>query len=108
MLCTKAQAQKAVYGVADTIALAAFGVLLQSHRRKVGVVETAGAIAVLGYLAQGMVNNLFNVAAAGAVFAVVAGAYVVRLEMASATPSVTDEADQFQRAPTGPPVELSL
>ena len=71
-------------------------------------IEVAGAVAVLGYLAQGMVNNLFNVAAAGAVFAVVAGAYVVRLEATSTHSSVTDEADQFQRAPTGPPVELRV
>jgi O-antigen ligase len=39
------------------IGLAALGVVYRGWRRALGVVETAGAIAVLGYLAQGMVNN---------------------------------------------------
>lgn len=89
-------------------ALASLRILFRARRAGIAAIEVAGAVAVLGYLAQGMVNNLFSVAAAGAVFAVVAGAYVVRLETTSAEPSVTDGADQSQRAPTGPPVELSL
>ncbi len=87
------------------IALAGLGILLRSRRREVGVVETAGAIAVLGYLAQGMVNNLFNVAAAGVVFAVVAGAYVIRLETASSAQVTDDGEAQRQRAPSGTPLE---
>jgi len=90
------------------IALAALRILLWGRRAGVAVVETAGAVAVLGYLAQGMVNNLFNVAAAGVVFAVVAGAYVIRLEaVPSADPTTASEA-QRQRAPTGPPVDEIL
>jgi O-antigen ligase len=89
------------------IALAALRVLLQLRRRRVSAVETAGAVAVLGYLAQGMVNNLFNVAVDGVVFAVVAGAYVIRLENASSEQPVADDLGQRQRAPIGPPVELS-
>jgi hypothetical protein len=71
-------------------------------------IEAAGALAVLGYLAQGMVNNLFNVAASGVVFAVVAGAYVIRLEVARSAEGTADEAAQRQRAPTGPPLEPIL
>jgi hypothetical protein len=85
------------------IALAAVGVLIRSRRAGVAVIETAGALAVLGYLAQGMVNNLFNVAASGVVFAVVAGAYVIRLEARSS--ERTADAGQRQRAPTGPPLD---
>jgi O-antigen ligase len=88
------------------IALAALRVLLAGRRPGLPVVQTAGAIAVLGYLAQGMVNNLFTVAAAGIVFAVVAGSYVIRLETApSARGVVEDRPVQRQLAPTGPPVE---
>ena len=87
------------------IALAALGVILRSRRREIGVIETAGAVAVLGYLAQGMVNNLFNVAAAGVVFAVVAGAYVIRLEAAPSALLTDDGETQRQRAPSGTPLE---
>jgi O-antigen ligase len=89
------------------IAIAALRVLLQLRRRRISAVETAGALAVLGYLAQGMVNNLFNVAAAGVVFVVVAGAYVIRLEAASSAQPVGADPGQRQRAPIGPPPELS-
>jgi len=88
------------------IGLAALGILLRS-RRGATVAETAGAVAVLGYLAQGMVNNLFNVAAASVVFAVVVGAWVIRLETGSPSasqPNADDQA-QRQRAPTGTPLE---
>jgi hypothetical protein len=77
--------------------------VLARRRRLLPAIETAGALAVLGYLAQGMVNNLFNAAACGVAFAVVAGAYVVLLR----PEPVADQA-QRQRAPTGPPVELAL
>ena len=87
------------------IALAGLGVLLHSRRREVGVIETAGAVAVLGYLAQGMVNNLFNVAAAGVVFAVVAGAYVIRLEVSSSARLIDDGEPQRQSAPSVTPLE---
>ena len=89
------------------IGLAALGLLVQGWRRRVGVIETAGAIAVLGFLAQGMVNNLFNVAAAGVVFAVVAGAYVIRLEAAPSAQSTVGGV-QRQRAPTGPRLEETV
>ena len=85
------------------LGLLALRVVFSPRRRRLPAIETAGALAVLGYLAQGMVNNLFNVAASGVVFAVVVGAYVVLLKQ---EPSL-DEA-QRQRAPTGPPVELTL
>ena len=87
------------------IGLAALRLLFRL--RRVPAVETAGALAVLGYLAQGMVNNLFNVAVAGVVFAVVAGAYVIRLEIAPSAQPVADDPGQRQRAPIGPPPELS-
>jgi hypothetical protein len=90
------------------IALAAVRILLRGRRPDTPVIETAGAIAVLGYLAQGMVNNLFTVAAAGVVFAVVAGAYVIRLETAPSARAATDGRAQRQRPPIGPPVEESL
>jgi O-antigen ligase len=90
------------------IALAALRILLRGRRPDVAVIETAGAVAILGYLAQGMVNNLFNVAAAGVVFAVVAGAYVIRLEVAPSARLVVGGETQRQRAPTGPPTEPSL
>jgi len=90
------------------IALAALRILLLGRRENVAVVEAAGAVAVLGYLAQGMVNNLFNVAVAGVVFAVVAGAYVIRLEVVPSVDMTTARDGQRQRAPTGPPVEESL
>jgi O-antigen ligase len=89
------------------IGLAGLGAVIRGWRRQIGVVETAGAIAVLGYLAQGMVNNLFNVAAAGVVFAVVAGAYVIRLEAAPSARSAVGDV-QRQRAPTGPPLEPTV
>jgi hypothetical protein len=90
------------------LALAAFGVVIRGWRKGIGsVVETAGAIAVLGYLTQGMVNNLFNVAAAGVVFAVVAGAYVIRLEAAPSAQSTVGDV-QRQRAPTGPRLEETV
>ena len=79
------------------IAIAALRVLFQLRRRRISAVETAGALAVLGYLAQGMVNNLFNVAAAGVVFAVVAGAFVIRLEYAPSAQPVADDPGQRQR-----------
>jgi hypothetical protein len=85
------------------IALAALGLILGTRRRRIGVIDTAGAIAVLGYLAQGMVNNLFNVAAAGVVFAVVAGAYVIRLEAAPLARPTDEREAQRQRAPSGTP-----
>jgi O-antigen ligase len=90
------------------IALAAFRIILAPRRRNLPAIETAGAIAVLGYLAQGMVNNLFNVAAAGVVFAVVAGAYVIRIERAPSAQSTADDARQRQRAPTGPRLEETV
>jgi len=90
------------------IALAALRILLRGRRPDIAVVETAGAIAVLGYLAQGMVNNLFTVAAAGVVFAVVAGAYVIRLEAAPSARAATDGSAQRQRAPTGTPLEPTV
>jgi O-antigen ligase len=90
------------------IALAALRVLLSLRRRRIPGIEVAGALAVLGYLAQGMVNNLFNVAAAGVVFAVVAGAYVILLEAAPSARSIEDDPSQRQSAPTGPPLEPSL
>jgi O-antigen ligase len=90
------------------IALAAMRVLLSLRKRRIPGIEVAGALAVLGYLAQGMVNNLFNVAAAGVVFAVVAGAYVILLEAAPSARSIEDDPPQRQRAPTGPPLEPSL
>jgi O-antigen ligase len=89
------------------LALAAFRIIVPRRRWQVPAIETAGAIAVLGYLAQGMVNNLFNVAAAGVVFAVVAGAYVIRLEPAPSARSSVDDL-QRQRAPTGPPLEPTV
>lgn len=85
------------------LALLALRIVLSPQRRRLPAIEIAGAVAVLGYLAQGMVNNLFNVASAGVVFAVVAGAYVVL-----ATPEPSLDEPQRQRAPTGPPVELAL
>jgi len=85
------------------LGLLALRVVLSPRRRRVPAIETAGALAVLGYLAQGMVNNLFNVAACGVVFAVVAGAYVVQLK-----PEPAFDDAQRQRAPTGPPVEPAL
>jgi hypothetical protein len=85
------------------LGLLALRVVLSPRRRRLPAIETAGAIAVLGYLAQGMVNNLFNVAASGVAFAVVAGAYVVLL-----APEPSFDEVQRQRAPTGPPVELAL
>ena len=88
------------------IALAALRVL--QRLRRIPAIETAGALAVLGYLAQGMVNNLFNVAVAGVVFAVVTGAFVIRLEFAPSAQPVADDPGQRQRAPTGPPLEPSL
>ncbi len=90
------------------IAIAAVRVLLGLRRRRIPAIEVAGALAVLGYLAQGMVNNLFNVAAAGVVFAVVAGAYVILLEAAPSAQPVGDDPPQRQRAPTGPPLEPTL
>jgi hypothetical protein len=86
-----------------SLSLLALRVVLARRRRLLPAIETAGALAVLGYLAQGMVNNLFNAAACGVAFAVVAGAYVVLLR----PEPVADQA-QRQRAPTGPPVELAL
>jgi O-antigen ligase len=90
------------------IALAALRILLRGRRPDVAVIETAGSIAVLGYLAQGMVNNLFTVASAGVVFAVVAGAYVIRLETAPSARAATDGPAQRQRAPTGTPLEPTV
>jgi hypothetical protein len=78
------------------------------RRRQPAVVETAGALAVLGYLAQGMVNNLFTVAASGVVFAVVIGAYVIRLENEPSTEPAAGVLAQRQRAPTGPPLEPTV
>jgi O-antigen ligase len=89
------------------LGLAALSVVLGRRRLEFGVVETAGAVAVLGYLAQGMVNNLFNVAAAGVVFAVVVGAYVIRLEAAPSAQSTVGDV-QRQRAPTGPRLEETV
>jgi hypothetical protein len=89
------------------IGLAALAAVFRGWRRRITAVEMAGAIAVLGYLAQGMVNNLFNVAAAGVVFAVVAGAYVIRLEAAPSARSTVGDV-QRQRAPTGPPLEPTV
>src|SRR5262245_26234213 len=82
------------------IAIAALRIVIRRRRPDVAILETAGAIAVLGYLAQGMVNNLFTVAAAGVVFAVVAGAYVIRLERVPSARAATDGPAQRQRAPT--------
>jgi O-antigen ligase/polysaccharide polymerase Wzy-like membrane protein len=90
------------------IALAAIRVVLARRRRSLPAIETAGAIAVLGYLAQGMVNNLFNVAAAGVVFAVVIGAYVIRLERAPSAQSASEDGRHRQRAPTGPRLEETV
>jgi O-antigen ligase len=78
------------------------------RRRQPAVIETAGALAVLGYLAQGMVNNLFTVAASGVIFAVVIGAYVIRLENEPSTEPAADARAQRQRAPTGPPLEPTV
>jgi len=90
------------------IALAAIRILLGLRRRRIPAIEVGGALAVLGYLAQGMVNNLFNVAAAGVVFAVVAGAYVILVDAAPLAKAVDDDSGQRQRAPTGPPLEPNL
>lgn len=89
------------------LGLAALNVVVGRRRLEFGIVETAGAVAVLGYLAQGMVNNLFNVAAAGVVFAVMAGAYVIRLEAAPSAQSTVGDV-QRQRAPTGPRLEETV
>lgn len=90
------------------LVVAALRLLWVARRRQLPAIESAGAVAVLGYLGQGFVNNLFNVAAAGVVFAVVAGAYVIRLEPAPSMDEAADEAVQRQRAPTGPPLEPTL
>ncbi|MGH2407883.1 MAG: O-antigen ligase family protein [Candidatus Limnocylindrales bacterium] len=68
-------------------------------------IEMAAAIALLGYLAQGMVNNLFTVGATSVVFALVVGAFLFPVDDASGDAAA--EALQRQRAPSGPAVELS-
>ena len=61
------------------LAFGALAALRRANARRRPAIESAAAVAVLGYLAQGMVNNLFNVAAAGTVFVLVLGAFVLPL-----------------------------
>ena len=73
-----AGAETGVVGAAATLilnvalALAAVGWMI---RRKRAVLATAAGLAVLAFLAQGMVNNLFTVPATGTLLALVVGAF---------------------------------
>ncbi len=60
-----------------SLALGAVLVVLRARRLGRSAVESAAGIAVLGYLIQGQVNNLFTVAASGTLFALLAGAFVL-------------------------------
>jgi O-antigen ligase len=98
------------------LALAAIKVLISARRRGAWLPASA-AIAIFGYLAQGMVNNLFSVAVAGEVFALVVGAFLIEQRLdgwsrSAAAPTGREAPDtagtQRQRAPMGPPVELTV
>ena len=83
------------------IAMGALQVIVRGRHRRRPAIEAAAEFAVLGYLAQGAVNNLFTVAASGTVLALVVGAFVlptlVRSLSGRSPPS----------RPIGPFVELS-
>jgi O-antigen ligase len=83
------------------LALAALQRLRTTLRRKNLPIDLAAGIAVLAYLIQGMVNNLFTVGATSVVFVLVAGAFVLLPDR-----ELADD-PQRQREPTGPPLELS-
>lgn len=77
-----AGAETGIFGALGSIlinlglALAALRMLLRARRHGRWLV-VAAALGTLGYLAQGMVNNLFSVAVAGEVFALVVGAFLL-------------------------------
>ena len=73
------------------LSLAALRILVRGRRRDAPAIITAGAVAALTYLIQGMFNNLFSVAAPAIIFAVLVGAFVLGVVPVRARAAVDDD-----------------